>query len=116
MGIAAPTDPLNLPDVGPLSASAVASQPLVVALPSGHPLGSRSGLRLGDLASARWIDAPDVAIPLSQLGSACRADGFRPAFGYSGTDVRSLLMLVSAGHGLAVLPALPGVFGVPVVS
>jgi DNA-binding transcriptional LysR family regulator len=116
-GVAAPTDPLPLPDVGPLSAVAVAQAPLAVLLPPGHPLEGRRGLRLADLADARWIDAPDAAIPLDRLRAASGSDGFRPSLRYEGTDVRGLIALALAGHGLALLPepALDGVAaGVPV--
>jgi DNA-binding transcriptional LysR family regulator len=103
-GIAAPTDPLPLPDVGPLTALAVTQEPLVVLLPAGHPLGGRRGLHLGDLADARWIDAPDAAMPLDRLRAACGSDGYRPSLRYEGADVRGLIALAAAGHGLALLP------------
>jgi DNA-binding transcriptional LysR family regulator len=112
-GVAAPTDPLHLPDIGPLTALAVAHEPLVVLLPAGHPLGGRRGLNLGDLADARWIDAPEAAVSLDGLRAASGSDGYRPALRYEGTDVRGLIALAVAGHGLAVLPepVLDGVRG-----
>jgi len=118
-GVAAPSDPLALPDVGPLVTVAVEEQPLAVALPAGHPLAGRSGLALGDLADARWLDAPEVATPLDRLRTAAGTDGFRAATRYEGGETRGLLALVAAGHGLAVLPAeavaaAGGVVGVPV--
>ncbi len=118
-GMAAPNDPLHLPDVGPLTMLAVAEQPVAVALPAGHPLAGRSGLGLVDLADARWIDAPDTAIPLGQLRAVSGIDGYRPSLHYAGTDVRGLIALTAAGHGLALLPqsaldGIPGVTAVPV--
>ncbi|MFD3536800.1 LysR family transcriptional regulator [Streptomyces sp. NPDC058664] len=114
-GIAAPSDPLPLPDTGPLTATGVAEQPLAVLLPSAHPLAGRSGLRLDDLADARWLDAPAAGVPLDRLravhgGPAGR--GFRTALRYEGTDTRTLVALAAAGHGLALLP-LPVAAGVP---
>ncbi|MFD7445632.1 LysR substrate-binding domain-containing protein [Streptomyces sp. NPDC059909] len=107
-GLAAPSDPLRLPDVAPLTATGVAEEPLAVLLPVRHPLARRRGLRLGDLADARWLDAPAAGIPLDQLRAAAHgappARGFRPALRYEGTDVRTLLALVAAGHGLTLLP------------
>ncbi|MYS13549.1 LysR family transcriptional regulator, partial [Streptomyces sp. SID4982] len=47
-GLAAPSDPLSLPDVAPLTAHGIAEEPVAVLLPTGHPLARRSGLRLGD--------------------------------------------------------------------
>ncbi|MGV9263514.1 LysR family transcriptional regulator [Kitasatospora sp. NPDC003701] len=118
-GLAAPSDPLPLPDVGPLSTVAVDEQPPAVALPAGHPLAGRRGLALADLSAARWLEAPDLAPTAARLRAATAVDGFRPAVRYLGTDVRGLLALVAAGHGLAVLPAAvaagaPGVVAVPV--
>ncbi|MER7703826.1 LysR family transcriptional regulator [Kitasatospora sp. NPDC097605] len=118
-GPAAPSDPLPLPDVGPLSTVAVAEQPLAVALPAGHPLAGRAGLALADLSAARWLDAPGLAPTGARLRAATAVDGYRPAARYLGTDVRGLLALVAAGHGLALLPAAvlaeaPGVAAVPV--
>jgi DNA-binding transcriptional LysR family regulator len=118
-GIAAPNDPLHLPDIGPLTVLAVAEQSLAVALPERHPLAGRSSLRLIDLADARWIDAPDTAVPLDQLRTASGVDSYRASLRYEGTDVRGLIALTAAGHGLALLPkpvidGVPGVAAVPV--
>ncbi|MET9659986.1 LysR family transcriptional regulator [Streptomyces sp. NPDC006510] len=116
-GAAAPSDPLPVPDAGPMTGLAVAEQPLAVLFPAGHPLAGRGSLRLFDLADAHWIDAPDTAVPLDQLRAAANTDGFRPHLTYGGTDVYGLGRLVAAGHGLAALPlslaaALPGTAGI----
>ncbi|MGW3112170.1 LysR family transcriptional regulator [Streptomyces sp. NPDC001091] len=120
-GLAAPSDPLSLPDVAPLTAHGVAEEPVAVLLPTGHPLARRAGLRLGDLADARWIDAPDAALPLAQLRTAGGGGAFRPALDYTGTDLRTLTALTAAGHGLALLPlstatGIPGTVAVPLTS
>jgi len=104
-GVAAPTDPLLLVDTGTLRTSAVAHDSLIVALANDHPLAGRRRIALRDLVDARWIDAPDVAAPLAALRAATDSEGFRPALTYTGTDVATLLDLLAAGHGLAVLPA-----------
>ncbi|HEY7429617.1 MAG TPA: LysR family transcriptional regulator [Streptosporangiaceae bacterium] len=120
-GVAMPGDPLRLPDTGPATTVGITEQELVVVLPSGHPLAGWPGLRLADLADARWLDAPETGLPLADLRQVTASDGFRPSLGYQGTDVATLLTLVAAGHGLAVLPAsaLAGaasVTGVPVLA
>jgi DNA-binding transcriptional LysR family regulator len=107
-GVAAPADPLPLPDAGPLTAVGVTREPLVVMLPAGHPLCRRAGLRLPDLADARWIDAPEAAVPLDRLRAVSGVDGYRPSLRYEGADVRALVALAAAGHGLALLPAAAG--------
>ncbi|MFD5323289.1 LysR family transcriptional regulator [Streptomyces sp. NPDC127092] len=97
-GLTAPSDPLRLPDVAPLTARPVAEEQLVVVLPADHPLAARAtrathaggddldipgrglpdralpdralpGLDLADLVDARWLDAPD-AFPLDRLRAA----------------------------------------------
>jgi DNA-binding transcriptional LysR family regulator len=117
-GIAAPSDPLRLPDIGAVRTSAVSQDKLVVVLPDDHPLARRKRLGLTALVDARWIDAPEVAAPLPDLRAATETDGIRAAMTYTGTDILCLLALVAAGHGLAVLPASvhlpPDVAAVPV--
>ncbi|MGW1176094.1 LysR family transcriptional regulator [Kitasatospora sp. NPDC002543] len=113
-GAAAPSDPLPLPDVGPLRTVAVTERPIAVALPVGHPLAGRGGLALADLSTARWLDAPDLTPTAARLCAAAGVDGFRPALRYQGTDLHGLLALVAAGHGLTLLPeevlaAAPGI-------
>ncbi|QTE01683.1 LysR family transcriptional regulator [Streptomyces cyanogenus] len=120
-GLAAPSDPLRLPDVAPLTTYGIAEEPVSVLLPAGHPLAGRPGLRLGDLRDARWLDAPDAALPLAHLRAATAGGAFRAALRYEGTDVRTLTALTAAGHGLTLLPrsaatALPGATAVPLTA
>lgn len=118
-GVAAPSDPLPLPDLGPTVTLAAAEEPVAVLFPGGHPLARRGAVRLTDLAQAQWIDAPDTAVPLDRLRALCGAHGFLPRIRHRGTDVHGLAALAAAGHGLAALPlslasSLPGVTAVPV--
>ncbi len=118
-GLAAPSDPLRLPDVAPLTTYGVGEEPVCVLLPDTHPLAGRAGLRLGDLADARWLDAPDAGLPLAHLRGANGGHGFRGALRYEGTDVRALTTLAAAGHGLTLLPrsaaaGVPHTVAVPV--
>ncbi|MEV4218768.1 LysR family transcriptional regulator [Nonomuraea sp. NPDC049725] len=101
-GIAAPSDPLRLPDAGPLTATRAGEEPLVVALPADHPLAGRAGLRLADLVDARWLRTP--LCPLERLRDLA-GDGFRAGLHYTGDDPRTVMSLVAAGHGLTLLPA-----------
>jgi DNA-binding transcriptional LysR family regulator len=117
-GLTAPGDPL--PEFSSLTAVGVSRARVCVALPTDHPLAGRDGLRLSDLADARWIDAPDVTSPLSEVRRLAGVEGFRPAFRYDGSDASSLIQLAAAGHGLILLPetALPptGIAAVPLAS
>ena len=107
-GLAARGDPL--PEFAALTAVGVSQAGVAVVLPPDHPLAGRAGLRLTDLADARWIEAPDVASPLAEIRRLAGVEGFRPAFRYDGSDTLSLIRLAAAGHGLVLLPetALPG--------
>jgi DNA-binding transcriptional LysR family regulator len=102
-GLAASGD--SLPVLASLSAVGVAEAEVVLVLPLDHPLSGRASVRLIDLLDARWIDAPGVAPPLSDIRRVVRTEGFRPALTYEGTDTLSLIALATAGHGLTLLPA-----------
>jgi DNA-binding transcriptional LysR family regulator len=97
-GITAPDNPLALADAGLLSSTALLEAPLVVALPAGHPLAGRAGIDLDVLADAPWVSAPALA------GHRTTNADVRPAVVYEGSDVPTLLALVAAGHGAALLP------------
>lgn len=105
-GLAAPGDPL--PPPAPLAGIGVAEEAITVVFPAGHPLAGQSGIRLPALADARWIDAPGAAVALPGIRRAAGSEGFRAAIRYDGTDTGTLLALVAAGHGLALLPASDG--------
>lgn len=118
-GVAAPSDPLPLPDLGPTVTLAVAEEPLAVLFPHHHPLARRSTVRLPDLAQAQWIDAPDTAVPLARLREVSHTPGFHPRIHHHGTDPHALAALAAAGHGLTALPlslaaTFPGTTAVPV--
>jgi DNA-binding transcriptional LysR family regulator len=113
-GIAAVNDPLRLPEAG-LGVADFAEEELKLALPGGHPLLGRQA-SLENLADARWIDAPGVTAPLTDLAMLARADGFRAALRYEGQDLAGLLALVEAGQGLALLPARVVTTGVALAS
>ncbi|CAM5633481.1 LysR family transcriptional regulator OS=Streptomyces antimycoticus OX=68175 GN=gltC_2 PE=3 SV=1 [Streptomyces antimycoticus] len=105
-GPTTPTDALPLPEVGPLTSVTVAEAPLVVALPTGHPLARRLGLRLADLAEAQLAGRPGRR---HAAGAAARGEPEQrlPAsLTYEGAD-DGLVALTAAGHGLALLPTRP---------
>lgn len=96
-GITAPNEPLHLTDSGLLTATAMAETPLVVALPADHPLRGFAGIDLDMLADAPWVVVPALAGrgPLLPV----------PHAAYDGGDLPTLLALVGAGLGAALLPA-----------
>ncbi|WP_406314468.1 LysR family transcriptional regulator [Streptosporangium sp. NBC_01639] len=113
-GIAAPSDPLRLPDVGSLASVGVAEEELVVVLPTGHPLSRRRGLALADLSDALWLQAP-AAVSVERLREMAGVGGFRVGFRYDGEDLHTVLNLAAAGHGLTLLPSSTA-SGVPLAA
>jgi DNA-binding transcriptional LysR family regulator len=80
------------------------TEPLVVVSPPGsfpvrHP-------RLRDLHDVRWIMPPIDAACGIAVRSACRAAGFEPKVSWETDDLFLLMVCVSQGHGVAVLPRL----------
>jgi DNA-binding transcriptional LysR family regulator len=117
-GLTAWGDPL--PEFSSLTAVGISQAGVAIVLPCDHPLAGLAGLRLSDLADARWIEAPDVTSPLAEIRRLAGVEGFRPALRYDGSDATSLIRLAAAGHGLTLLPetALPaaGITAVRVAS
>lgn len=87
-----------------LAVAGIGETPLVIAMPADHPLAGRASVDLADAGDAPWIDAPSLG-SLAELRAAAGMGSFPARLLYDGADVRPLLELVAAGHGLAALPA-----------
>ena len=82
----------------------LAALPLVVILPTDHPLAARPSVRLAELRGERFVRTPEKQLPgrdrwVTQL---CQASGFRPKFGSTAADLSHALSLV-ASEGLVLL-------------
>lgn len=80
-------------------------EPLVVALPAGHPLGGKPRLKLADLASESFVmvtAAPEAFA--RSIREACRAQGFEPLVSDTANDIQTALGLVSMGVGVTLVP------------
>jgi DNA-binding transcriptional LysR family regulator len=82
--------------------------PLLVALPAGHPLAAGAAgadvLRLADLAGERWVEGfPDG---LETLAEACRRAGFAPRVDFEVREWTAKQGFVAAGLGLALVPRI----------
>ncbi|MFB7948540.1 LysR family transcriptional regulator [Kitasatospora phosalacinea] len=105
-----------------LAARAVATEPVFVALPTGHPLRHHAEPALADLAGEHWLlPAADGASWPALFRAACEAASFAPAgvrelpYGR-----REVLDLVAAGLGAALVPGstapVPGVSVKPLLG
>jgi DNA-binding transcriptional LysR family regulator len=84
-------------------------EPMVVALPSRHPMAKTSrskGVPLKSLASEPFIliGPPGTGLH-DETVAACRAAGFAPRLGQPAPRITSTLSLVAAGLGIALVPS-----------
>ncbi|XXF76332.1 LysR family transcriptional regulator [Myxococcaceae bacterium GXIMD 01537] len=81
-------------------------EPLVVVLPSGHRFARRARVPLAALADESFIGYPrDPVPPLHDaMMEMCGAAGFTPSFVTEATEWYTIVSLVAAGIGLAILP------------
>jgi DNA-binding transcriptional LysR family regulator len=87
---------------------ALLSEPLVAALPESHPLAQGRGR----LSVARLSHAPFVLFPrrmapglYDDVVSFCRQAGFSPRVEQEAVQMQTIISLVSAGLGVALIPA-----------
>lgn len=100
-------DPVHAQDAGRLRITVIDREPLLLALPSGHPLASRPSLRLAEVADDAFVSQPqELAATLSnRLLTLADQAGFQPTIVQHAQQLNGLLALVAAGLGLALVPA-----------
>ena len=91
-----------------LQSACIVREPLVAALPERHPLARRTG----KLALAKLKDAPFILFPrpmapglYDDVVSFCRAAGFSPRVEQEAVQMQTIVSLVSAELGVALIPA-----------
>jgi DNA-binding transcriptional LysR family regulator len=94
--------------------------PILVALPEGHPLARRGRpVPLAKLAGEAWSTGRSDTLFADMLLRACRGAGFEPNVQHRANDLQILLELVAAGHAVSLMPglgnpgAIPGVTALP---
>jgi DNA-binding transcriptional LysR family regulator len=82
-------------------------EPLLLALPTGHPLAGRSSLHLAEVAGDAFVSQPRalVATLYDRLVKLATRAGFQPTIIQHAQQVNGLLALVAGGLGLALVPA-----------
>jgi DNA-binding transcriptional LysR family regulator len=86
-------------------ARVVATEPLVLAVRRGHPLGRRSIVTLTQLREQPMITLVRGSGLRVVLENACRDAGFAPQITAEAGELGSLVELAAEGLGAAVLPA-----------
>lgn len=99
--------PLHAQDARSLRLRVLDREPLLLALPSGHPLASRNSLRLIEVADDPFISQPRefAATLYDSLVMLATKAGFEPLITLHAQQINGLLAMVAAGLGLALVPA-----------
>lgn len=85
----------------------VMADPFVVALPAAHPLADRSRVRLKSVADDPFVMFSKAEAPLfhARVQALCEQAGFIPRVVQHATQIHTVVGLVGAGLGVAVVPA-----------
>ena len=105
---------LRMPiDLRGLEAVPISQEPFVLAVPSSHPLTRAGTLAVSDLDRQPLIMyAPSESRYHHDLVSSIfRAAGIRPNFVQFAREIHTMLALVGAGIGVALVPAAAGTLG-----
>jgi DNA-binding transcriptional LysR family regulator len=80
---------------------------LIAALPADHPLASHNQVRIGDLRDEDFIvhSGQGRSVMSGVLAAACADAGFSPRIRHEAAETSTLVTLVAAGLGVAVVPA-----------
>ncbi|OUL99956.1 LysR family transcriptional regulator [Variovorax sp. JS1663] len=102
VGIVVP--PLH--DAGDFRVQPYCEQELMLAVPDTHPLAHQQRVQLRDLASENFVGFPFKEGPgfESVVMAACQDCGFIPNFVQVAAQMQTILALVGAGLGVALVP------------
>lgn len=89
-----------------LVATEISRERLLLALPAEHPRAGGGRERLRDFATETFIMVPRTAAPgfHDALLNECRRAGFSPRVGHEAGEWQTVLALVAAGLGVALVP------------
>ena len=89
-----------------LRVESVFRDPLIAALPRGHRLVHRKRLSLGDLADESFVLFPRTVAPTlyDDILARCRSARFSPSIVQEAIGWHTVVSLVSAGVGIAIVP------------
>lgn len=89
-----------------LSVECLLPELLVLALPETHPLSAQTQLSLSTLADESFILFPAKMGPVfyKQIINMCQQAGFRPKVAQEAVQMQTIIGLVAAGLGIAIVP------------
>jgi DNA-binding transcriptional LysR family regulator len=99
--------PLDFRPAADLQVHVVWRDRLMVFLPLDHPLAGVQGqLKMADLAEHEFVGMADSGCGVGdQAAMLCRRAGFAPRIAQEAHELRTVLSLVAAGLGIAILPS-----------
>lgn len=96
--------PLSVPDG--LAKAPLCDDLVDAVLPAGHRLADRTAIDLAELADDDWIAWPDGGFCHEWLVFTLRGQGIEPRIAHHAEEHATVLALVAAGFGVAVMPRL----------
>lgn len=80
--------------------------PIAALLPNTHPLANRESIDLAELANEKFIGISEEKFPgrNDRIRDTCRCAGFTPELHRFADSHASMIALVAAGQGVAVMP------------
>ena len=92
---------------GPLASRVILNESLVAVLPKGHPLADQPEVALADLSNEGFVSYPSMQGSTLRDAAvhACYLAGFTPRVVQEAPDTHTVVALVGAAVGVALLPA-----------
>ena len=95
---------LPVMDSAPVAIDVIETDELVAVLPASDVLARRKTLDLGALADRSFIIYSPVSVLHATIRLACHRAGFTPRVAQEAVQVQTILSLVKAGLGVALIP------------
>lgn len=95
---------LPVMDSAPVAIDVIETDELVAVLPDSDVLARRKTLDLGALADRSFIIYSPVSVLHATIRLACHRAGFTPRVAQEAVQVQTILSLVEAGLGVALIP------------
>ncbi|HLJ97738.1 MAG TPA: LysR substrate-binding domain-containing protein [Gemmataceae bacterium] len=82
------------------------SEPLLVAVPHGHPLTRRRKITVQDVSAERFILLNEMHCLGEQVLSLCRAHDCQPQIACRSAQIATVQALIALGQGISLLPEM----------
>ena len=93
-------------NAGDITLRVIERERFIAVLPASHRLATAVGLRLADMADEQFMVFPAGKVPSlhAKFLLACHDAGFNPRIFLEATQISSMVSLIAAGVGVALLP------------